>query len=397
MSIFESMLRMKFYPLIILALLILVGCSNATVLPQATPASPAPTPSPPPFGEATPTYLPSPTVQARPTVTIAEECIQIEENIPADLILSGVWVRNEAIPYLENLDEHVDYIVPLEGGGLFSTSYGDMAISPDGKYLAYIDKYYDPENHNIEKRILRIIKSSGHSLSMDYWVEDWQWIISWVDNQSLAIFTSKREIILLNPFTGEWKEFQKPDWLIYSDRYWEIPPLFSPRLDQVLVRLEYNNQEIKSLQTGDVVWQTDYSGHSSWSADGSVLAVVSSKLINLIKDGEQVIEYDISNIGIDSVFYQALSPNGQKIILKTYEPPRYFIFYNTQPMLKELCINGLNLWKEPFWSPDNRFIVQEGYKSYYEKIDLLIDTQEMRAYKFTSGQYQHPLIWLAKP
>lgn len=395
MNTLKPISRRKFHFLIVFILLIFSGCSRATGLPQSTSTIPVPATSLPPLNEATSTPPASPALQENSRVLIAGECIQIEEKMPDDLVLSGVWVRNEATPYLENLDEHVDYIVPLEGGGLLSTRNGDMAISPDGKHLAYIDAYIDPVRNGTEKRILRIIKSSGHSLQMDYWTEDWQWIMTWIDNRNLAIFTAKKEVTVLNPFTGEFKEFRKPEWLDYDKNYWKLPT-YSPKLDWALV---YTNGEtsLKDVKTGEVLWKTSHGGYSSWSATGSILVVASSEFINVITNGEQVKKFDISNLGIDSASPPNLSPSGQKLVFTTYYPHRFFIFDITQPIIRELCTDEFNFWKEPFWSPDNRFVVQEVYESYFNQYDLLIDTQEMRAYKLTSGQFQHRLVWLAKP
>jgi hypothetical protein len=45
----------------------------------------------------------------------------------------------------------------------------------------------------------------------------------------------------------------------------------------------------------------------------------------------------------------------------------------------------------------SRFVVQEAYDTHYDKFDILIDAQEMKAYKLISGQFQHRLVWLAEP
>jgi len=394
MFIFEQVRGRKFYSLLIFVLLF-SGCSRTTALPKSTATVSVPTPTGPTLDDSTSTPLALPTTQAQSTLVIEGECIQIEENLPDDLVLSGVWVRNEATPYLENLDRHVDYIVPLEGGELFSMRKGDMAISPDGKYLAYIDAYIDPARNGTEKRILRIIKSSGRSLQMGFWTEDWQQIISWVDNRNLAIFTAKKEVVILNPFTGELKEFQKPEWLDYDKNYWVIPP-FSPKLDWALV---YTDDEmgLKDIQTGEVLWKTGHGGYSSWSANGSILALISSEFIIIITNGKHAKEFDISDLGIDSIYPSKLSPDGQKFVFISYFPERFFIFDATQLKVRELCADKLGFWSEPFWSPDSRFVVQEVHNSYYDQFDVLIDTQQMRAYKLISGQYQHRLVWLAKP
>ena len=378
MSIFGSMLGRKFYSLIILALLIFAGCSRAIIFPQATATSPAPTPSFPPLDEAISTPLTSPIVQAESTVTITGKCIQIEEKIPDDLVLSGVWVRNEATPYLENLDEHVDYIVPLEGGGLLSTRNGDMAISPDRKYLAYIDKYYDPVNNSLNRRILRIIKSSGHSLPMDYWVEDWQWIIGWIDHQNIALFTGNKEIIILNPITGEWNKYQEPSWLdninnneyTYSyDSYYG--PFYNPKLDRTIIKSDEKGFALRDLQSGEVIFRdTGYFSYSDfdWSDDSSILAIISGDgyILNILAYDQKIAEFDVRELSPDSatIWSIKLSPDGKKLIFTIFDHEAYgfnlYIFDISNSRISSLCTNEFELdsYGPLIWSPDSRFIVQ---------------------------------------
>lgn len=389
--------NMNFLSVLILALLV-AGCSGA-ISPSATATIIAPlATSPQSTDSATP--FPTATLQVRPTITVEQECIPIEEQVPDDLVLSGVWVRNEITPYIENLDEHVDYIVPFEGGGLLD----EMAVSPDGKYLAYIDYYYKSVTEYrkvVEKRILRVIKSSGHSLPMDYWVEDWQYILGWVDNRNIALFTGNNEVIILNPFTGGWERFQQPQWLNSDNsNYWKIPH-YSPTLEWVLARPDYRSLALQSVQTGETVWQADYIDSFTWSADGSVLAVASSKFIYMITRGKQLAQYHIGNIEADSIRTIRLSPDGRKFAFTNYDPAVYeyelFIFDVTPLKVSRLCTDGFTVSNIPIWSPDSRYIVQEIYDSYYEQFDVLIDTQQMRAYKLISGCCQHRIVWLAKP
>ncbi len=369
----------------------------ATIPPPATLPVITDTPTSPPTVES----ISTPTTQATADLSL-EECIPLEESMPADLNLSGIWVRNSGTPYLEPMDGHTAYGVPLRGGGIFSTSRGDMAISPDGRYLAYIDSYLDDTGKRTKSRILRIINSSGHSLSMDYWTIDWQWLIGWIDNQHIAIFTGHKEILVLEPFTGRWERLQKPSWLesIDYDYYGNDGPFYSPSLDRILIKPDYSNFELRDFQTG----QTIYKGNGyldgwnlDWSADGSTLAIGSEKFLQVITKNQQRIELDASKFGINSVNYPKLSPDGQKLVFTSDWSGKLFLFDIKQLEITKLCTDEFNFLTEAVWSPDGRFVVQETYKSSFDQFDLLIDTQQLRAYKLTSGQYQHRLVWLAEP
>ncbi|HET9911837.1 MAG TPA: WD40 repeat domain-containing protein [Anaerolineales bacterium] len=367
-----------------------------TIPPPATLPALTDTPTPPPTMES----IATPTTQATVDLSL-EECIPVEEKIPDDLNLSGIWVRNSGRPYLETMDGRTAYGVPLRGGGIFSTSKGDMAISPDGRYLAYIDSYLD-DTGRTKSRILRIINSSGHSLPMDYWIIDWQWLIGWKDNKHIAVFTGQKEILILDPFTGRWEKLQAPAWLgkIVYDYYGNDGPFYSPSLDRILIKPDYSIFELRNFQTG----QTIYKGNRyldgwdlDWSADGSTLAIGSEKFLNVITRNQEQVEFDASKLGINSVNYPKLSPNGQKLVFTSYWSGKLFFFDIKQLEITKLCTDDFDFLTQAVWSPDGRFVVQETDRSYSDPFDLLIDTQQLRAYKLTSGQYQHRLAWLAEP
>src|SRR5262249_13063783 len=161
-------------------------------------------------------------------------------------------------PYLENPKQTEDHTIPFFGKGLLTAQFGEMALSPNAKHLAYIDQYFGLPNNTPVKRILRVIDSSGHSYDMNFWKEDWQWIFSWVDDRHLAIVTAKKQIMILNPFTGETKTFPQPDWLSTLEPYWGFAPNFSPTLDFVLLDSEYDARSLMDTQTGKTVWKTDH-------------------------------------------------------------------------------------------------------------------------------------------
>lgn len=374
---------------------ILTGCSGTATPLSATATSIPPSETPSiTLVEPTPTPLPVSTSVPATSLTIADKCIPVEENLPNDLALSGVWLRNEATPYFENLDDHADYLVPFKGGGLFR----EYAISPDGKLMAYIDPYMDPARNGTEKRILRVVRSSGHAINMDYWVEDWQSILVWVDNQNIALLNAKEEIIILNPLTGEWKNIQEPRWLPQKASKYDYFPnyTFGPTLNLIFIRPDYKSHEVRDFQTGKVIWQAKNSADVTWSPDGSMLIITPSKggFIYLITKDMQVKKYDIRNITPDPVYQISLSPNGSMIAL---DDSTFFLFDLTQTQVNKLCAENIQPWYDPIWSPDNRFIIQPAHISFTEEFDLLIDTQEMHAYKLISGQYNHRIAWLAKP
>jgi hypothetical protein len=299
------------------------------------------------------------------------------------------------------MDGQTAYGVPLRGGGIFSTSKGDIAISPDRRYLAYIDSYLDDTGKNTRSRILRIVNSSGHVLPMNYWVINWQWLIGWTDNQHIAIFTGNKEILILEPFTGRWEKLRAPAWLrrLTYDYYGNDGPFYSPSLDSMLIRPDYLSLEWKDFQTG----QTIYKGGEylddwdfDWSTDGSTLAVSSGNLLNIIRRNQEPMELDADKFGIDTIIHPKLSPDGQKLVFTSPWSDKWFLFDIELGKMRKLCSSEFNYWESAVWSPDGHFVVQEADSSNSGQLDLLIDTQQLRAYKLVSGQHQHRLVWLAE-
>lgn len=364
----------------------------------------------------------APATVALAQISEKEACISFEPTMPDNLPLSGVWVFDGGTPTLENITEHAKYELPLHGGGSFSASNGDMAISPDGTYLAYIDKYYAKANPNNEwsyranQRILRVIRSSGHKLDMEFWPLDWQWIIGWTDNQTVALYTAKQEVILLKPLTGLWRKFQQPNWVgedlskeTYHFWHWGLPE-YSANLEWVITRPSYRDTFLKNVRTGKTIWQTkQYTEDTDWSTDGSALTAAEGTSIITIKDGEKLETLDMSQFGYKKVADPKLSNNQEKLVFASTDEAskkELHIFDRTKHKLAKLCDDSLKLswWGiKPIWSPDSRFVIQSVYKTddkynyYYNSFDLLIDTQEMHAYPLDTPSYGRRTVWLAKP
>ncbi len=413
----QCVLATRSAAMVIITMIGAAGCSPA-VLP-ATPVPPTTTAEAP----VAPSPLPqTPTSQPTPGVTVDSHCIPIEVSAPADLPLSGVWVRNEYIPYLEDTLTQADIRIPLKGGGTLGQWRGDAAVSPDGKYLAYIDQYYDPIiKYQPVKRVLRIISSSGHTLRLDYWKEDWQYIIGWADNQTVALFTSTRMVATLNPFTGDWQGLSEPTWLIdmgyKGDKYgfnsWGSPS-FARMPDRVVIPAEGGGFDIRKLRSGDVLFHgagSEPRPAISWSANGSIFTFISSgHLLTVLKD-QAILDLDLQPAGAALDWYNdlELSPAADKTAFtgtNSYpdkQGPRLFVYDRARSKLYMLCNDQFVIggWRRIAWSPDNRYlvtaIVERTDAWPAAEFDVLLDTQELRAFKLTSGQEQHRLFWLAAP
>ena len=395
--------------LFFILLVMAVGCNPA----QATPTAISPSSTALPTEAMVATASTPETVEvldlATPTPEnyslVEKKYLTVEDGIPANLSLTGVWIRNRSRPYLNNIENQIDYGIPLYGGSVLSPY--DMAVSPDGKWLAYTDTYLDTSTHKANSKILRVINSAGHSLDMDYWRVDWQSIIGWIDNKHLALIIhgSKTEIVSLNPFKGKWEKIPGLDDYM-TDSYW-YPIAFNVKLDKVVMKAD-NKVVLKDVMTGKVLWQSasDNEIVVTWNQDGSTLAVVSSQILYIIDSNQEIANFDLKKLDILETKYMIIhdliwSPDGKKILITTYN--KLLVLDTTLPKITDFCFSDTKMdygWYTPVWSPDSRFIITyiSHWSPPYWHSETLLDIDQGYAYKLPTPRYDQDRIgWLAKP
>lgn len=373
----------------------------------------------------TPTTLPtventlSPTPESDTLIQVEKSCMNLE-NLPPDLELTGVWVRQSGKPYLENLEENIKYRIPLDGGGRLSTDYGGyVAISPNGEWLAYLDSILDTSERVTKSKgsLLRVIHSSGYALSMDYWPVNFQTIQGWIDNENLLLRMNYRNIVL-NPFTGKWYEFLKPDWLEEkNDREtWFNPYQYSPRLDRIIEKLD-GYSVLRDLASGKNLFGDADIGFfgSTWSLDGSMLFLTTgergNETVYVLKDDKEILKANLAEAGVfiqgsnDFISHVTWSLDNQRVLLETYN--KSIVFDINEQIIYEICFVDKNIitqwsYKDGFFSSkDGQYIIIQrsliNEKPYVLKIDILIDIEKMRAYRLPNIVYKDYIGWLALP
>jgi hypothetical protein len=340
--------------------------------------------------------------------------LSLEDQLPPDIQLTGVWIRRPGKPYLENFDENTKYRIPLDGGGILSLNWGAGAISPNGKWLAYLDTNYDTSGRVKEATgsTLRVIHSSGRALSLDDWPANFQKIDGWVDDQHLLLELNyfsevNRHVVLLNPFSGEWKYVVEPDWFnsVLIERSLFNSVVYSPNLDEVILQLK-DHSELRDTKKGTLLFgnpEIGSFGESSWSTDNVMLAITTDRELHIFQGTEEVLQFNLLD---DYLRNLSWSLDHSKLLLETFD--QSLIFDMEQRKLFALCFTDTHIkyisWSESFLYPgDGRFlvtrIVQEILPSYEQRpFEILIDLKNKRAYKLAESiYYQDRIGWLVSP
>ncbi|MFN0187777.1 MAG: hypothetical protein ACKVQV_03670 [Bacteroidia bacterium] len=360
----------------------------------------------------------SPTPESDTLIQVEKSCMNLE-NLPADLELTGAWVRQDSSPFLENLEENLKYRIPLDGGGFLNVYQRDWSISPNGEWLAYLDTIIATSPTRIartEGYSLRVIHSSGHSLSMEYWPITYQSIQGWVDDQNLLLNLNGRDIVL-NPFSGKWHEVQTPIWLLEMNLK-DSWVKYSPNLNQIMLYLD-NYVELRDVDSGEIIFEgsTSYFGfrESLWSPNGTMLALATDRgnKIHIFRKDEEILSIDNSsydillsgqsgNVNISNMEW---SLNNQRLIIETSDD--VVILDVNERKIYDTCFFDEKLekaWraKSFFYSEDGRYIVTslDVLKDIFytvETFDVLVDLTNMQAYKLDTPKYKGRIGWLKLP
>jgi hypothetical protein len=324
-----------------------------------------------------------------PNSDVAQHCLMINDPTISKTELKGTLVLGNGLPdvkpYLLELDTNksIDFLFSIENPKLW-LDYA--AVSPDGKWLAYIEWFKESNISRLHLMSSDLIEQPYLDLPMD-----WGRIIYWLDDQRLLISTSQilpegasptGKMMILYPFLRKW-EILSPDLPVQINTdpmpwyYWPDNPIviYDPSLTRAIY-LALGGFYLIDGQSQNIIMHIstqNYMSRPSWSPEGDSFAMV----IDHAKDPEyrsEIYQFDregqskqITNIAeafgnnnedIESFNW---SPDGTKIAftyfindMLTNEHLAVVDVITGQTV--DYCLPSIGLLP-PIWSPDSSKVV----------------------------------------
>ncbi len=367
-----------------------------------------------PITSKTPTITPSAIPTSTPSETEAtssfsfhRQCIEVLNGHP-QTSLPGVLVLDNSRTgiYFLNMTDYTRHTFPITPGGFLPSLRS--AVSPDGKWLAYLESFVD-EHGNWNSLKLRLINADGLRKILPYWIPDWQAINAWLDNEHLILSLPDRPpgaVIVLNVFSGQWYEFSPilPNIKI-SDYFYLYPTVFYDPTLSFAVYSGFNIEYLADIETQKVLWHKDVDEFSpAWSPIGKQFLVsVNHRLLLINTTGSETLILDLVNTDIpftdwSDIGNMSWSPDGSKIAVWLGNPPRLGIIDMITKKIKDLCITGVYYPSSSLiWSTDGQYIaITEKSDNWGFSSDFVI-VSLFEGYAYRIAEDVTPIGWLINP
>jgi hypothetical protein len=393
-----------------------LSASAAQITPVTTPTSSA-TLRPSPTNQ--PLVIPvtiSPT-PSEPQIKKHRVTIETMPSTNADMTGTLVLEVNGYLGYLLDLQTLDKSLLPVLASGqpwLGAGMDGScQTVSPNRRWLAYIERFKEKSGKQ-----LRIIGTDRQQLSIIQ-PEGWEHIISWLDNERLALTSREHPdgtVIVFNPFTSETQEIA-PSFTPISpsklDGWYAVNSplvLYDPSLARVF--FEQLKQTQPNINFKDILWDStskqvlwetsSVAGYRpSWSSDGEYLAVS----FGLDEQGTFILDRDGHEIqylqyidGAPAWLPQSWRIAGHWTHSETCGSDLYAgpaIYDTASGTIDIYCVGSINyLPLPPVWSPDGRWIaINDEFQDAFRVI--LIDLVEDKAYEVARDATV--VGWMVKP
>jgi Tol biopolymer transport system component len=403
-----------------------------------------PTPSPSEIKLGTPTIPPE--------AKLKIQCLNIESNLPPEIVPHGILVLDSQVDrgtYLLNMAtrEQVQITQPNE-------DLIDLAVSPDGSWIAYRQVLYNDIGERSIGDNLVIANADNQQSKIIPWEGTWGLITAWLDNQNIVIDIppddSEAEaatLLVLDPFIGESQKLAPDFQDIYSFSpvpYWKGwgETVYDPELSRVVYLqggesgspspISYvlwdmqNNQKLANIRI-----VADLNSIPRWSIDGNRFALAPSLFTENMQEVWPAYEvYSVSRDGQVTQlshltdYYQwvyisdlSWSPDGRYIAfwLSSWSEKPSFSTHSEQylavldtdsGMVTNYCIPGdydaqlagIRMVPPPLWSPDGKqLVVQNIYTRMPEPHSrvILVDIEKNIAAVIAGDML--PVGWMINP
>lgn len=435
---------MKCQSILFIGILVLTRCVHQAPVPsrlEVTTASATVRPSPTLSQEATPEQSPTTTLLSTVLVsgaqigTIQSSCLKVASQLPQDIEIPGkillshrndlYWfygTNRETRPLTKNIDRK--YAYPF-----------DPAVSPDGKWWAYITSRGD-----LQKRWIVIEPADS---KIDEWADDpriirvavtWPegiFINRWLDPNHLVLIRQTRPIystIILNPFTGEENEYRLetfenyPQMMDATRMYFQSSNLMPDPTQQMVVYPQYDNSffitlwDLQSKKTLAKLKDFEKFKHDPlWAGDGQdfVIAVDTKR-----DDDAKIRIHDWFQVSRDGMVRQltdfapffstaiswvaSRSPNDRYLAFElVYKQDgqdfsKWLIMDLGTGTLLNFCIDsGPGASRNPVWSPDSRYMLFGKIDNQDNEEAILVDLLRVQVYQLEKDRM--PVGWTVQP
>ncbi len=384
----------------------------------------------------------SPDAQALKDIVFSD-CIPVGHFLPEDL--EFMWdlliMQNEVVfiyAFEAGTKTEVPHFTEIMPRYYYMYLEG-LHVSPNGKWLAYID-----ESHS--KLIVEPVETLLNNIEENriVWdMEDWFSIEHWVDNNKLlAIYRPIEEsgfsqTVFLNPFTREEYLFlleTLPNYLsshfsgaLYSTHYifeGEVVP------DPTMKRLIYPEIDISdpSILATNTLWDienqqplarlrflTDTVNAPLWAQDGNDVLMLGPNpepkqivreewfLINANGEIRQITQFqDVFHDVVYFISKSSRSQDGRFLTFELYyeEPEKtqkYLVLDLKSSVIEGFCTPSLgqSSFRGPKWSPDSRYFIISGDNIDGKVNNILVDAENRTSY--TIAQDMEVIGWIVKP
>jgi len=338
--------------------------------------------------------------------TYQKMCLNIEKKPGKDISFAGKIILHTT--EINSSYQKVYVLSPSDGGLslLVDKAYGNLIVSPDGKWLAYSPLEYDTGNENAKS--FRVISIDGkQKLDISYGEKDYG-LFDWLDNHRVVLSSFGDDLLVADILTGQVVKIgiTSPELAMNTNGLGF--QAVNPALDRMIYYRNIPAQEFPSAVLWDVenkkvIWRLELGDelvwHNlvQWSPDGSQFVIAGPvklydpvlELFLVDRDGQAKQLTHLRDSGVEHGIIDSptWSPDGRHIAF--WLENSLAVFDSATEKVTDYCILAIGPNPPPMhWSPDSRQIVLHGSAdSDGPKPVIVVDIKENKAVEVIGNEY----------